>query len=446
MRAVLFKRFKAFRKLYGDTVLNRAVVIALDFLSFLSPLCFVYGKNFFKLLNAELLAFANFVVKVGKVNVLSLGNVADSRFVGVYRAVATLQYPFEHAHIVAEAGPHKVAVFVRSEPVYVENLGRVFNYLAHIYPVLEVVAHMIARERLHCHRVVAEHAYRARSRRSRFRRHCRAYEHAVVPISRLVYEGSGGSPSSAEYDCVEGHAFLGIERGRNAGAILCGRRKARIGVSRVGRLVFLVELSGRPGFARPIYAVLGQILVEPFPPNCHIVGVKRNVGKNRAALGCRQSVGVGVFVGAGGYAEEAVFGVYGVEFAVFAHAYPGDIVAHALDFISLFKVVLGGDKHCEVGLSASGGESRRHVFLFAVGEGYAQNKHMFRHPALVFAEVRSNAQSKALFAEKNVAAVSRVYGNNRVIFGEVHNVSVFRVYVALCVEALNKVAVLAQSV
>ena len=45
------------------------------------------------------------------------------------------------------------------------------------------------------------------------------------------------------------------------------------------------------------------------PPNGHIVGVKRNVGEDCAALCGLQCVVVGVLVSAGGNAKEAVFGV-----------------------------------------------------------------------------------------------------------------------------------------
>ncbi len=151
-------------------------------------------------------------------------------------------------------------------------------------------------------------------------------------------------------------------------------------------------------------------------------------------------------VGAGSNAEEAVFGVYSPKSAVFAYANPRNIVAHGFNFIAFFKVMFGGDEHCEVGFAASRGERRRNVFFGAVGERYAQNKHMLRHPAFVFAEVRSNSQRKALFTQQHVAAVSRVYRNNGIVLGEVHNISLVGVNVAFCVETFNKIAVFAKRV
>ena len=48
--------------------------------------------------------------------------------------------------------------------------------------------------------------------------------------------------------------------------------------------------------------------------------------------------------------------------------------------------------------------------------------------------------------QEHVSAVSGVYGNYRVILGEVHYVAFVRVHVALCMESFNKVSLLAQRV
>ena len=208
----------------------------------------------------------------------------------------------------------------------------------------------------------------------------------------------------------------------------------------------LVELLAVPGLARPVYAVLGKLFCKSFPPHCHIVGVKRNVCEYRAALCRLKRVVIGVFVRAGSNAEEAVFGVDSPKSSVLAHSYPGDIVADAFYFEALVNVVFGRYKHCKVGFAARRRESRRNVLLFAVGIGYAEYKHMLCHPALVLSEIGSDTECKTFFTEQNVSAVSRVYGNYRVLFGEVHNIAFVRVDVALSVEALNKIAVLAYCV
>ncbi len=71
---------------------------------------------------------------------------------------------------------------------------------------------------------------------------------------------------------------------------------------------------------------------------------------------------------------------------------------------------------------------------------------MLSHPAFVFAEVGSNAQRKALFAEDNISAVSRVDGNYCVIFRELADVALFRVNVALAVQAANPVIAVAKCI
>ena len=69
---------------------------------------------------------------------------------------------------------------------------------------------------------------------------------------------------------------------------------------------------------------------------------------------------------------------------------------------------------------------------------------MLRHPALVFAEVGSDTKREAFLAEKNVSAVSRVDGYDGIVFGEVHDISLFGIDVALAVETFHEVAVFAE--
>ena len=68
---------------------------------------------------------------------------------------------------------------------------------------------------------------------------------------------------------------------------------------------------------------------------------------------------------------------------------------------------------------------------------------MLSLPAFVAALVGSYAQSKALLAQKHVAAVTGVNGDNRVIFGELADISLFFVFFSLCVVAALEVTGLA---
>ena len=66
---------------------------------------------------------------------------------------------------------------------------------------------------------------------------------------------------------------------------------------------------------------------------------------------------------------------------------------------------------------------------------------MLRHPALVLAEIGSDAERKALFAEQNVAAVAGVDGHDRVVLREVADIALAFVDIRLGVQSLDEVAV-----
>ena len=71
---------------------------------------------------------------------------------------------------------------------------------------------------------------------------------------------------------------------------------------------------------------------------------------------------------------------------------------------------------------------------------------MLSHPALFPALIRSNSQSEALLAEKNVSAVSGVYGDNCIVLRELADISVFGINITFCVEASNPVVAVAENV
>ena len=67
-------------------------------------------------------------------------------------------------------------------------------------------------------------------------------------------------------------------------------------------------------------------------------------------------------------------------------------------------------------------------------------------PAFVFTKIRSNSESEALLAEKNITAVCRVNGYDGVIFGELNNPSVFGVNTAFAVHSANPVVAVAKAI
>ena len=92
------------------------------------------------------------------------------------------------------------AVLVCPEPVYVEYLRRIGHLLAHIHPVLPVVAHVISAERKHCHRVSSYYSDFAGRSSGSLGSHYGTYEYAVIPVSGLINQRSGLGASAAEYD------------------------------------------------------------------------------------------------------------------------------------------------------------------------------------------------------------------------------------------------------
>src|ERR1044071_2433192 len=73
-------------------------------------------------------------------------------------ALAAARDPLKHAHVLAEARPDELAFRVAAEPVHPEDLRRTREAAAHLQPVAEVVAHVVATESKHRHRIAPDHA------------------------------------------------------------------------------------------------------------------------------------------------------------------------------------------------------------------------------------------------------------------------------------------------
>ena len=158
-----------------------------------------------------------------------------------------------------------------------------------------------------------------------------------------------------------------------------------------------------------------------------------------------ESVGVGLLVGTGSYAEEAVLGVDCPESAVLADAEPCDIIAYAPNLVTEVLVYCRRNEHCEVGLTACGRECSGNVLNFAVRILNAEDEHVLSHPAFFSAEVGSDTQSEALLTEQNVSAVTGVDGPDGVVLREVADVTVLLVDICSCMQTLDEVSAVAES-
>ena len=204
----------------------------------------------------------------------------------------------------------------------------------------------------------------------------------MLPGAGLVYQRGGFRPAAAEDDGGDGHASGALKLGGDAGAVLGRSGEAGVGVRPLLRRGLAV-----PGAALPAHRVLRGILVQTLPPHGVVVQVVNYIGEDGVLSGGGQGVGVGLDIGAGGHAEEAVLRVHGPQPAVLADAQPGDVVPHTPGLL----VVLRGDEHGQVGLAAGGGEGGGQVAHLPLGVLHAQNEHVLRHPALLAAQVGGDA-------------------------------------------------------
>ena len=320
-----------------------------------------------------------------------------------------------------------------------EDLREVSYALAHIDPVLPIVGNVVADEGTHAHRVAANYADSAGSGSGGLGGDGGAHEYAVVPVAALIYQGSGLGAAAAEEHSADGHAVRVVILGGEAGAVDSRAREAGVRMSALG------AVRGIPGLALPVEGSLGRILIHALPPNGE-VGLEHDVREDGVLLGAEHRVRVGLHIGAGSDAEEAVLGVAGPKSAVGARADPGDIVADGPALPALLAVNLGRDDHGQVGLSAGGGEGAGDVGHVALGILNAEDEHMLGHPALAAAENGGDAEREALLAEKDVSAVAGVDGPDGVVLRELNDVAVLLVELSLGVESLDEVGAVSESV
>ena len=320
------------------------------------------------------------------------------------RAFDAVDHPLQHAHVFAIAGPHKLAVLAFAEPVGGVNARQrcagLCQFLAQVQPMLEVVAHVVAREGQHGKRVTPHHALGARGGGGGFRAHGGRHVDAFHPVAGFGDQGHGGGAAAAENEGIDGHAF-GVVPGAVQGRVVhggdgeAGVRMGRLGARFLGN-------GGGPVFALPVDAV-GRGLAHAFPPHIAIVG-QGHVGEDHVLVQAGHAIGVGQRVGARGHAKVARFGVDRIQAAIGGRLDPGDVVANGGDFPAL--KACGRNQHREVGFATGAGESRGHMVFLALGVGHAQDQHVLGQPALVAAHVGGDAQGKAFLAQQGIAAVA----------------------------------------
>ena len=170
-------------------------------------------------------------IQTSQIQVIFIRQITDSCLPCAGFAVDTFAHPFQGAAVFAESGPQELAIAALAEPVHVENLrGFALQFIAHIKPVLEIIAHVVAAERQHGKRVVT---YPTLSRMAAV-----GSEAAVAPIktpwsqsNASVTSGTTAGTASAEDDDIDRQSFRFFPVGRNNGTLRCRSGKTRIAMS-----------------------------------------------------------------------------------------------------------------------------------------------------------------------------------------------------------------------
>jgi hypothetical protein len=131
---------------HGVVEFQEKLILACDFLQKVLPAEFHGGIE---------LGFAESVEALDA-EILPVGGPADRGFVTGNPALASFDDPFEDSEVFAESWPQELSFGVFAEPVNVEDPRKSFDVFAHIEPMAEVIAHVVAAERKHRHRVASD--------------------------------------------------------------------------------------------------------------------------------------------------------------------------------------------------------------------------------------------------------------------------------------------------
>src|ERR1043166_8163340 len=97
------------------------------------------------------------LLKAFPVQILEARHDAKRRIDAAREPLAALDDPLQHAHVLAESRPDELSLSIASEPVHAEDARRLLYGAAHPQPMVEVVAHVVAAEGKHGHRIAPPH-------------------------------------------------------------------------------------------------------------------------------------------------------------------------------------------------------------------------------------------------------------------------------------------------
>src|SRR5215472_18788021 len=121
-------------------------------------------------------------VQPARVQVFGPRQTADGRILGLNLAIAALEDPFQYPAVFAISRPQELAVLIGAEPVHVVNAWQLRAWSSPDFQIVsEVVAHVIAAEGQHGHRVAPQLSDSSRGGGSGFAAGGRAQKCSVLP-------------------------------------------------------------------------------------------------------------------------------------------------------------------------------------------------------------------------------------------------------------------------
>ena len=254
-----------------------------------------------------------------------------------------------------------------------------------------------------------------------------------VPVEGLVNERHGILATTAENEGAHRHALGILPVGVDAGALVCRRGKAGIGVC------CHTAATRGPFSTLPVGQLCRRFVGQSFPPDIAVFG-QGNIGKNGVGLTGSHGVRVGLVIGAGSHAKVAVLRINRIYLTVRTRLDPGNIIANCGNLPPLVLERLGWNQHGEVGLAASAWESCTDIGLLAGRRFYAKDEHVLGQPPFIIGNFGSDPQGQTLLAEEGVAAVAGADAPDRVVFGEMEDQAALDVQFGLAVQALGELA------
>ena len=152
----MFHGIKLIFELLGYSIADLVIELA-DILDIFQPVFVFDIENALQIVSGKIMSGRYLVIKIIKVYIFRIGDIADLGFSGVHSAGAAVDYPFQNSEVFPEARPDIVTVFVQAEPVYIKDFGQLIRVclFAHIQPMLKIISHIIAAEGQHGHGVPA---------------------------------------------------------------------------------------------------------------------------------------------------------------------------------------------------------------------------------------------------------------------------------------------------